>query len=336
MSRYNNVYSRLWARRDFRAMTEDGRALVQYLLTCSARTTEGLFRLPLPLAAHDIQWEQPRTVAAFAELTAAGFIETDPAVDLVWLILALQDEQPKGPKQVIGAVNVLAEIPDSPLRSRFLTAAWELCKPFAEAIETRLGWASEPVDTLCDTPSIPYRRGIGDPDSVKNESPGQSDSIPYRRGIEGVCDTPSIAHTHSLPLAQTHSPPPPGARERSAAELAAAAEVADGLLERIGHVGDAARASDDLIDLVADALANGWPATNLNAGATEIGAMPDSEIRTTRRKVLLGMVRKRVDEMPPPGLARPPEAEIDRGFTDLTGLPDDPDAEIAHRYESKS
>lgn len=187
-ARYNVVYSRLWASSGFRSWSEDGRTAALYLLTCPARNTEGFFRLPMPLAAHELQWSIERVQAAFAELEAAEFIAVDPDADLVWLVNAVAWNMPKGPKRIKGAVNALSELPSSALRSSYLVKCRSTCPELAEAITAHLGWT--------DTPSIPLRRGSGTPPITHSQSLTQTQAQPQPQGepstpIDPTCTTPA-------------------------------------------------------------------------------------------------------------------------------------------------
>ena len=150
MARYHTVYSRLWSSRDFRSWTEDGRLLALYLLTCPARTTEGLFRLPIPLAAYDLGWQQDRTGQALAELETAGFIAIDRDTDLVWLVNAVKWNAPRGPKQIKGAVNALSDVPSSPLRVPYLDRCRSVSPELADAISTDLKWQPYPIEGVSE------------------------------------------------------------------------------------------------------------------------------------------------------------------------------------------
>lgn len=141
MTAYHRVYSRLWVNPAYRSCSEDGRHALVYLLTCPHRNTEGLFRLPIPLAAYDLGWQHDRTGTALAELEATGFIAIDRDTDLVWLVNAVKWNAPRGPKQIKGAVNVLAEVPSSPLRAQYLDRCRSVCPELAAAITEHLGWS---------------------------------------------------------------------------------------------------------------------------------------------------------------------------------------------------
>lgn len=150
---YQLVRNRMWSDPRYRAMSEDARHAALYVLTCPHRNTEGLFRLPLPLAAYDLQWATSRTVQAFDELTAAGWIVVDPTTDLVWIVDAVADDPPKGPKRTKGAVNKLSDTPVSVLRGRYVAHCRAVFPALADAIVADLGWPEYPPDTV----SEPYR-----------------------------------------------------------------------------------------------------------------------------------------------------------------------------------
>lgn len=180
MTAYHRVYSRLWVNPVYRSCSEDGRHALVYLLTCPHRNTEGLFRLPIPLAAYDLGWQQDRTDKAMAELETTGFIAIDRDTDLVWLVNAVKWNAPRGPKQIKGAVNVLAEVPSSPLRARYLDRCRSVCPELAAAISEHLRWSETvsegfpyPSDSstsfsisISTPPTPPSPQTQADPDSA--------------------------------------------------------------------------------------------------------------------------------------------------------------------------
>lgn len=201
MTAYHRVFSRLWVNPAFRSCSEDGRHALVYLLTCPHRNTEGLFRLPIPLAAYDLGWQQDRTGQALAELETAGFIAIDRDTDLVWLVNAVKWNAPRGPKQIKGAVNVLAEVPSSPLRAWYLIRCRAVCPELADAISESLGWSETvsegfpyPFDSSfsfsssSSTPPTPPSPQIqADPDSAGPVVVGLADRL-----VQGATGDPSV------------------------------------------------------------------------------------------------------------------------------------------------
>lgn len=257
---YSKVYSRMWSDPRFRAWTEDARHAALYVLTCPHRNTEGLFRLPLPLAAYDLQWTTARTAAAFGELEEARWMVLDPDTDLVWIIDAVADDPPVGPKRTKGAVNKLADTPTSVLRGRYVGHCRRVFPALADAIVAQLGWPEYPSDTV---------------------------SEPYRGGS----DTPSIPHSHSQPHTQPHPQPADTVPEPlgGAADDPVVVGLADQATQR-ATLDPSALADERTRELVAEALTLGLtPAAVLSAGS-DAAANDPKHPRPYLRAILTRMV----------------------------------------------
>jgi hypothetical protein len=110
---YGKVFSRIWESGDFRALTEDGRALVLYLLTCQHGTIAGVFRVPDGYACEDLQWTPERVAEGFANVSAKGFATRCEATKWVWVSKFLEWNQPENPNQRKSAVKVALSVPDA-------------------------------------------------------------------------------------------------------------------------------------------------------------------------------------------------------------------------------
>jgi hypothetical protein len=113
MRDYGKVYSRIWESADFRSLSEDGRALVLYLLTCQHGTIAGVFRVPDGYACEDLQWSVERVSEGFANLHAKGFATRCEASKWVWVTKFLEWNPPENPNQRKAAAKVAMGIPDS-------------------------------------------------------------------------------------------------------------------------------------------------------------------------------------------------------------------------------
>jgi hypothetical protein len=124
---YGRVFSRIWESADFRALSEDGRALVLYLLTCQHGTIAGVFRVPDGYACEDLQWGADRVGRAFSELLAKGFANRCETTKWVWVFKFLEWNPPENPNQRKSALKVAQSVPDN--------CGWKLdfmrvCSPF--------------------------------------------------------------------------------------------------------------------------------------------------------------------------------------------------------------
>lgn len=138
MSRsYWRVSPAFWADEKSRAWPEDARYLALYLLTCSHRTAEGLFWFPIGYALADLQWTEKRFRKAFETLSKALFVQYDEAVQVCFLVNALDYQSPENPNQEKGAITRLEELPETWLLAALYEKAQEVCPSFAETLSKR-------------------------------------------------------------------------------------------------------------------------------------------------------------------------------------------------------
>lgn len=110
MRDYGKVYSRFWSSRDMRGLSEDGRYLALYLMTCQHCTLVGIFQLPDGYVCEDIQWSAERVAKGFAELFRKGFAIRCETTDWVWITKHLEWNGVENPNQAKAAVKIIAEV----------------------------------------------------------------------------------------------------------------------------------------------------------------------------------------------------------------------------------
>ena len=106
--RYYRVGPSFWSDPAVVALSDDGRLLALYLLTCPHRTSEGLFRLPKAYATADLQWSMERLAEPFGQLLANGFIEYDVDAQVCLIVAALKWQAPVNENVAKAAVARLA------------------------------------------------------------------------------------------------------------------------------------------------------------------------------------------------------------------------------------
>jgi hypothetical protein len=109
---YGKVFSQIWESDDFRSLSEDGRTLVLYLLTCKHATIAGVFRLPDGYACEDLQWSSERVAEGFANVSAKGFATRCDASKWVWVAKFLEWNPPENPNQRKSVAKVAGSVPD--------------------------------------------------------------------------------------------------------------------------------------------------------------------------------------------------------------------------------
>lgn len=121
MREFGKVFCQIWESEDFRALSEDGRTLVLYLLTCKHATIAGVFRLPDGYACEDLQWTAERVRQGFANVSTKGFATRCEATQWVWLAKFLEWNQPENPNQWKAVKKVAGKVPEKCVwRAHFL------------------------------------------------------------------------------------------------------------------------------------------------------------------------------------------------------------------------
>lgn len=111
MRDYGRIFCALWRSQDFRSLTEDGRALVLYLLSSPHTTMIGAFPLPDGYVCDDIQWNRERVAKGFAELFTKGFANRCGTTAWVWISKYLDWNHPDNPNQWKSAGKLVQQIP---------------------------------------------------------------------------------------------------------------------------------------------------------------------------------------------------------------------------------
>lgn len=137
MREFGKVFCSIYESPDFRALSEDGRTLVLYLLTCKHATIAGVFRLPDGYACDDLQWSSERVCEGFENLSGKGFATRCAATMWVWVAKYLEWNPPENPNQRKAAMKVVARIPDQ--------CSWKL--RFLSEIGPSLGLEPPPDST---------------------------------------------------------------------------------------------------------------------------------------------------------------------------------------------
>ena len=111
MRDYGKVHSSFWTSDDMRNLSEDGRTLALYLLTCPHGTIAGCFRLPDGYVTDDLQWSAQRVSKGFAELFAKGFANRCETTKWVWIFKHLKWNPPENPNQRKAAQKIARQVP---------------------------------------------------------------------------------------------------------------------------------------------------------------------------------------------------------------------------------
>lgn len=111
MRDYGKVYATFWSSQTTHSLSDDGKLLALYLMTCSHNTIAGVFRLPDGYVAEDIGWDQNRVQQGFAELLAKGFANRCETTKWVWVVKHLEWNKPENPNQRKSAAKIAQSVP---------------------------------------------------------------------------------------------------------------------------------------------------------------------------------------------------------------------------------
>jgi hypothetical protein len=145
MRDYGKVYSTFWASKNIQALSDDGKMLALYLMTCQHNTIGGVFRLPDGYAAEDLNWKPERVSKGFAELSQNGFANRCETTKWVWVCKHFEWNAPENPNQVKAAKKCAQQIPDECLWKSGFMRVWgeylgfdpkEIDKPLPNPSET--------------------------------------------------------------------------------------------------------------------------------------------------------------------------------------------------------
>jgi len=142
MRDYGKVYSTFWSSSTTSNLSDDGKLLALYLMTCGHATIAGVFRLPDGYVAEDLSWDTKRVAQGFAELFAKGFANRCATTKWVWVCKHLEWNKPENPNQRKSASKIALSVPDE--------CAWKLAflRDSAEVLAIELPKIDNPSETL--------------------------------------------------------------------------------------------------------------------------------------------------------------------------------------------
>lgn len=111
MRDYGKVYGTFWSSQTTHSLSDDGKLLALYLMTCSHATIAGVFRLPDGYVAEDIGWDQSRVQQGFMELLSKGFANRCETTKWVWVVKHLEWNKPENPNQRKSAAKIALSVP---------------------------------------------------------------------------------------------------------------------------------------------------------------------------------------------------------------------------------
>lgn len=170
----------IW-RRSFRELTTEAKVVAFYVWSCTSRSSEGLFLLPIGHVVTDTGIDLAQVETAFDELSKADLIRYDIETEVVLDRLALQTMpiRSASDNRIKAAVRRFETVPRTPLRSEFVRLADEHAPALADEIRT----VADPFDF--PPPSTPNEPPSKDLPRTSEGGSKDLDGGPLRRTFQG-------------------------------------------------------------------------------------------------------------------------------------------------------
>lgn len=188
MRDYGKVHTGFWVSEDTRALSDDGKLLALYLLTCPHANIIGCFRLPQAYVADDLGWNAQRVAKGFAELSGKGFATHDASG---WLCIHryLKWNAIENPNQATAAKKVFEQIPD---RSAAKAACALAFREFAERVDESI---YNRFETVSGTLSKPLLNQEQEQEQEQEQQP-EKNLVPQQAGEPAAKTMESAVFDH--------------------------------------------------------------------------------------------------------------------------------------------
>ena len=178
---YSKIDSMFWRDQKNRKLSDDGKLLFLYLLTCPHRSSIGLYYLPEQYVASDIKWTLERVQKGFKELLQNGCIKYDKDNEIVFIKNFLRYNSFENSNQIRGALKYLITLPDTVFLSDLIEVikmGYEDCskdksQDFKKALETLMTTLAERVRN-----TVAYNSNSNSSLYLNTFAPSSNDSTP--------------------------------------------------------------------------------------------------------------------------------------------------------------
>ena len=135
---FTKIDELVWTDEKFKTLSDDGKLLFLFALSCPHRNILGLYVLPIPYGAYDLGWDVKRFSKGLRELLEKGFINYCFNTNIVFLKNFLKYNPIENPNQVKKAIADLKSIPINGLDKELRDSLSKINKPFMEPLLKRL------------------------------------------------------------------------------------------------------------------------------------------------------------------------------------------------------
>ncbi len=144
--RYGIVHCAFWSSQTIRGLSDDGKLLAIYLLTCPHASILGCYRLPAGYVVEDTGWSIDRVKNTMLELGSSGFAIWEEASQWVFL-----------PRWFCWAQKMSGTQRVAVYRAWFNVPTRSSIRPLLAAALLDAGFDQPDIQQAADTPSMPHR-----------------------------------------------------------------------------------------------------------------------------------------------------------------------------------
>ena len=131
MRSYGSIPSKFWIEAKEKGLSDDGRQLMAYLMTCHHGNSIGCFRMPVAYIAEDLGWAFERVSTTLSETVSKGFLERDDERSWNRLPNHFETVSVSNPNVAKGMEPFIEAVPkESPLFNNLLEALRPYAKRF--------------------------------------------------------------------------------------------------------------------------------------------------------------------------------------------------------------
>ena len=127
---FTKIDGLIWTDAKFKKLSDDGKFLFIYILSCPHRNILGFYFLPVPYGSFDLGWDNKRFDKGLGELLKNGFIKYDFSTSIIFINNFLKYNPLENPNQVTGAIKALNILPVNGLDTELINYLETVSKPF--------------------------------------------------------------------------------------------------------------------------------------------------------------------------------------------------------------
>jgi len=151
MRDYGKIHSSFWTSPDIIKLSDNGKLLAVYLLSCEHSNIVGCFRLPNAYIVEDLNWTTETVIEALKELFTNGFVRDCERSKWLWICNFLTFNKPENPNQWKSARKAVKQIPEQFKYKQELTNYFNQIDPLSETLSEPLSNPLPIVTTETET-----------------------------------------------------------------------------------------------------------------------------------------------------------------------------------------